>query len=47
MQITNVAFVLFVAMGAVANPITTDDLDARDVQLSKYGGVSPSYETSM
>lgn len=42
MQITSIAIILFTAMGAVANPIATasDDLDARDVQLSKYGGVS-------
>jgi hypothetical protein len=49
MQITSIAIVLFAAMGAVANPIATesDDLDARDVQLSKYGGVSFSYEMSI
>ncbi|KAE8333019.1 antifungal protein [Aspergillus sergii] len=40
MQITSVAIVLFAAMGAVANPIATqsDDLSARDIQLSKFGG---------
>ncbi|KAJ5413027.1 hypothetical protein N7465_005332 [Penicillium sp. CMV-2018d] len=40
MQITSIAIVLFAAMGAVANPIPTesDDLVARDVQLSKFGG---------
>lgn len=49
MQITSIAIVLFAAMGAVANPIVTesDDLDARDVQLSKFGGVSSSYEMSI
>lgn len=48
MQITSIAIVLFAAMGAVANPIATesDGLDARDVELSKYGGVSSSYEMS-
>lgn len=49
MQITSIAIVLFAAMSAVANPIATesDDLDARDVQLSKFGGVSSSYKISI
>jgi hypothetical protein len=49
MQTTGIAIVLFAAMGAVGNPIATelDDLDARDVQLSKLGGVSSSYEMSI
>lgn len=49
MQITSIAIVLFAAMGAVANPIPTesDDLVARDVQLSKFGGVSSSYKMSI
>ncbi|RAK89801.1 hypothetical protein BO79DRAFT_286799 [Aspergillus costaricaensis CBS 115574] len=40
MQLTNIAIILFAAMGAIANPIAaeSDDLLARDVQLSKYGG---------
>ena len=44
MQLTSVAIILFAAMGAIANPIAaeSDDLLARDAQLSKYGGVSPS-----
>lgn len=46
MQFTKIAIFLFAAMGAVANPIAAEsgDLDVRDVQLSKYGGVSFSYE---
>lgn len=49
MQITSIAIILFAAMGAVANPIAieSDNIDARDVQLSKYGGVGSSYEMSM
>lgn len=49
MQITSIAIVLFAAMCAVANPIATesDGLDARGVELSKYGGVSSSYEISV
>lgn len=48
MQITSIAIVLFAAMGTVANPIAiaSDNIDARDVQLSKYGGVSSSYKMS-
>ncbi|CAI7625829.1 unnamed protein product [Penicillium glandicola] len=40
MQIISIAIALFVAMGAVANPIATESngLDAREAQLSKYGG---------
>lgn len=42
MQITSIFFVLFSAMGAVANPISAKavGLDARDAELDKYGGVS-------
>lgn len=49
MQISSIAIALFAAMGAVANPIATesDGLDARDTQLSKYGGVISSYEISL
>mgnify|MGYP006876446669 FL=1 len=49
MHITSIAIVFFAAMGAVASPIATesDDLDARDVQLSKFGGVSSSYKMSI
>jgi hypothetical protein len=46
MQITSITIVLFAAIGAVANPIATesDDLNAWDLQRSKYGGVSSSSE---
>lgn len=48
MQFTSIALVLFAAMGAVANPVAAEsDLDTRDAQLSKYGGVRCSYEISI
>lgn len=49
MQLTSIAIFLFAAMGAVANPIATesDDLDTRDIELSKFGGVSSDHKMSI
>lgn len=47
MQITRIAIFLFAAMGAVASPIVAESRDVDAQALSKYGGVSSSYEMSI
>lgn len=47
MQITRITIFLFAAMGAVASPIVAESRDVDAQALSKYGGVSSSYEMSI